>query len=55
MAMKPLKCPHCGKFVKNVAVTDSIAQMSLSHTSCSKCHKPFSWQGEYGRIVTYKE
>lgn len=55
MAMKLIKCPHCGAANGPKAVNESLKRMSLCHASCSKCHKRYSWTAEYGKVVVYKE
>lgn len=55
MAMKYIKCPHCGAANGPRAVNEKVAQMSLAHSSCCKCHKRFAWTAEYGRVQVYKD
>lgn len=54
MSMQKLVCPHCKKESGTVSVNDKIV-MSVNHKVCSKCHKPFSWQGVNGKIKIMKE
>lgn len=54
MSMQVLICPHCKKDSGTVAVNDNLL-MSKVHKTCSKCHKRFAWQGNYGTIEIYKE
>lgn len=53
MSMQVLICPHCGHQLGRVAVNDKVI-MSTAHRTCSKCHQPFSWQGDKGKIRTMK-
>lgn len=53
MSMQKLVCPHCKKELGTVAVNDKVI-MSVSHRTCQKCNKPFSWQGVWGKIKVNK-
>lgn len=53
MSMQVLVCPHCKNVVGTVSVNDKI-KMTVNHRTCSKCHKAFAWQGEYGKIRVMK-
>lgn len=53
MAMKKIKCPHCGKSKGPYAVNENT-EMSRVHVICSSCHKPFVWQGIFGKVVVEK-
>lgn len=53
MSMQKLKCPHCDYEV-TVSVNDKI-KMSLNNRVCSQCHKPYAWQGIYGKIKVIKK
>lgn len=55
MAMKHIKCPHCGAANGPKAVNENVKQMPLNHTTCSKCHKRFSWTAEYGKVEVYED
>lgn len=53
MSMQQLECPHCGHAI-TVSVNDNI-KMSLNNKICSKCRKPYAWQGIYGQIKVIKK
>lgn len=55
MAMKYIKCPHCGAANGPKSINENIKKMSLNHTSCSKCHKKYAWTAEYGKVEVYKD
>lgn len=54
MPMVPLECPYCGYYITKVPVPNDDST-PLHNRSCSKCHKSFAWEGEYGRVITYKK
>lgn len=53
MAMQPLICPHCGKENGKRAINAKI-KMSVNHKICTFCNKPFSWYGEFGKLIVIK-
>ena len=53
MAMQSLICPHCGKENGKRAINEKI-RMSVNHKICTFCNKPFSWYGEFGKLIIIK-
>lgn len=49
MSMQKIKCPYCGSATQTSSINDKIIMSKVTKTY-SKCHKSFSWQGEYGCI-----
>lgn len=54
MAMKYIKCPHCGAANGPKSVNEK-ARIYLTHTRCSKCHNKIAWEAEYGHVRVYKD
>lgn len=52
MAMKTIKCPHCGKG-KIIQVNEGWSSHTVN-ASCSGCHKSFTYTADCGRVRVTK-
>lgn len=53
MSMEHIKCPHCGGDAGVRAINHNV-KTGMTHSTCPKYHKSFTWQSDHGEITTYK-